>query len=115
MRTSMDEERSNLLSVKAAQQKFKDKYEYDQSKKEIVSDYTKRGQTNYDDNVKQITSKDLDTIVNAKLRNPSLEINPDTLKDLGLDQSVIDLINNNTELQYAIKALTIQAQRIADI
>ena len=90
MRTSMDEERSNLLSVKAAQQKFKDKYEYDQSKKEIVSDYTKRGQTNYDDNVKQITSKDLDTIVNAKLRNPSLEINPDTLKDLGLDQSVID-------------------------
>lgn len=115
MRTSMDEERSNLLSVKAAQQKFKDKYEYDQSKKEIVSDYTKRGQTNYDDNVKQITSKDLDTIVNAKLRNPSLEINPDTLKDLGLDQSVIDLINNNTELQDAIKALTIQAQRIADI
>lgn len=115
MRTSMDEERSNLLSAKAAQQKFKDKYEYDQSKKEIVSDYTKRGQTNYDDNVKQITSKDLDTIVNAKLRNPSLEINPDTLKDLGLDQSVIDLINNNTELQDAIKALTIQAQRIADI
>lgn len=115
MRTSMDEERSNLLSAKAAQQKFKDKYEYDQSKKEIVSDYTKRGQTNYDDSVKQITSKDLDTIVNAKLRNPSLEINSDTLKDLGLDQSVIDLINNNTELQDAIKALTIQAQRIADI
>lgn len=115
MRTSMDEERSNLLSAKAAQQKFKNKYEYDQSKKEIISDYTKRGQTHYDDNVKQITSKDLDTIVNAKLRNPSLEINPDTLKDLGLDQSVIDLINNNTELQDAIKALTIQAQRIADI
>lgn len=115
MRTSMDEERSNLLSAKAAQQKFKDKYEYDQSKKEIVSDYTKRGQTNYDDNVKQITSKDLDTIVNAKLRNPSLEINPDTLKDLGLDQSVIDLIDNNTELQDAIEALTVQAQRIADI
>ena len=115
MRTSMDEERSNLLSAKAAQQKFKNKYEYDQSKKEIISDYTKRGQTNYDDNVKQITSKDLDTIVNAKLRNPSLEINPDTLKDLGLDQSVIDLINNNTELQDAIKALTVQAQRIADI
>lgn len=115
MRTSMDEERSNLLSAKAAQQKFKDKYEYDQSKKEIVSDYTKRGQTNYDDNVKQITSKDLDTIVNAKLRNPSLEINPNTLKDLGLDQSVIDLIDNNTELQDAIEALTIQAQRIADI
>ena len=115
MRTSMDEERSNLLSAKAAQQKFKNKYEYDQSKKEIISDYTKRGQTHYDDNVKQITSKDLDTIVNAKLRNPSLEINSDTLKDLGLDQSVIDLINNNTELQDAIKALTIQAQRIADI
>lgn len=115
MRTSMDEERSNLLSAKAAQQKFKNKYEYDQSKKEIISDYTKRGQTHYDDDVKQITSKDLDTIVNAKLRNPSLEIDPNTLKDLGLDQSVIDLIDNNTELQDAIEALTIQAQRIADI
>lgn len=115
MRTSMDEERSNLLSAKAAQQKFKNKYEYDQSKKEIISDYTKRGQTHYDDDVKQITSKDLDTIVNAKLRNPSLEIDSNTLKDLGLDQSVIDLIDNNTELQDAIEALTIQAQRIADI
>lgn len=115
MRTSMDEERSNLLSAKAAQQKFKDKYEYDQSKREIVSDYTKRGQTHYDDDIKQITSKDLDTIVNAKLRNPSLEINPNTLKDLGLDQSVIDLIDNNSALQNAIEALTVQAQRIADI
>lgn len=115
MRSSMDEERSNLLSAKAAQQKFKDKYEYDQSKREIVSDYTKRGQTHYDNDVEQITSKDLDTIINAKLRNPSLEINPDTLKDLGLDQSVIDLIDNNTELQDAIKALTVQAQRIADV
>lgn len=115
MRTSMDEERSNLLSAKAAQQKFKDKYEYDQSKREIVSDYTKRGQTHYDDDIKQITSKDLDTIVNAKLRNPSLEINPNTLKDLGLDQSVIDLIDNNSALQDAIEALTVQAQRIADI
>lgn len=115
MRTSMDEERSNLLSAKAAQQKFKDKYEYDQNKKEIVSDYTKRGQTHYDNNVEQITSKDLDTIVNAKLRNPSLEINPNTLKDLGLDQSVIDLIDNNSALQDAIEALTVQAQRIADI
>lgn len=115
MRTSMDEERSNLLSAKAAQQKFKDKYEYDQNKKEIVSDYTKRGQTHYDNDVEQITSKDLDTIVNAKLRNPSLEINPNTLKDLGLDQSVIDLIDNNSALQDAIEALTIQAQRIADI
>lgn len=115
MRTSMDEERSNLLSAKAAQQKFKDKYEYDQSKREIVSDYTKRGKTHYDDDIKQITSKDLDTIVNAKLRNPSLEINPNTLKDLGLDQSVIDLIDNNSALQDAIEALTVQAQRIADI
>ena len=114
MRTSMDEERSNLLSAKAAQQKFKDKYEYDQSKKEIVSDYTKRGQTHYDNDVEQITSKDLDTIINAKLRNPNLEIDSDTLKDLGLDQSVIDLIDNNTELQDAIKELTVQAQRIAD-
>jgi hypothetical protein len=49
----------------------------------------------------------LDTIVNAKLRNPSLEINPNTLKDLGLDQSVIDLIDNNSALQDAIEALTI--------
>lgn len=114
MRTSMDEERSNLLSAKAAQQKFKDKYEYDQSKREIISDYTKRGQTHYDNDVEQITSKDLDTIINAKLRNPNLEIDSDTLKDLGLDQSVIDLIDNNTELQDAIKELTIQAQRIAD-
>lgn len=114
MRTSMDEERSNLLSAKAAQQKFKDKYEYDQSKKEIVSDYTKRGQTHYDNDIEQITSKDLDTIINAKLRNPNLEIDSDTLKDLGLDQSVIDLIDNNTELQDAIKELTVQAQRIAD-
>lgn len=114
MRTSMDEERSNLLSAKAAQQKFKDKYEYDQSKKEIVSDYTKHGQTHYDNDVEQITSKDLDTIINAKLRNPNLEIDSDTLKDLGLDQSVIDLIDNNTELQDAIKELTVQAQRIAD-
>ena len=114
MRTSMDEERSNLLSAKAAQQKFKDKYEYDQSKREIISDYTKRGQTHYDNDVEQITSKDLDTIINTKLRNPNLEIDSDTLKDLGLDQSVIDLIDNNTELQDAIKELTIQAQRIAD-
>lgn len=114
MRTSMDEERSNLLSAKAAQQKFKDKYEYDQSKREIISNYTKRGQTHYDNDVEQITSKDLDTIINAKLRNPNLEIDSDTLKDLGLDQSVIDLIDNNTELQDAIKELTIQAQRIAD-
>lgn len=114
MRTSMDEERSNLLSAKAAQQKFKDKYEYDQSKREIVSDYTKRGQTHYDNDIEQITSKDLDTIINAKLRNPNLEIDSDTLKDLGLDQSVIDLIDNNTELQDAIKELTVQAQRIAD-
>ena len=114
MRTSMDEERSNLLSAKAAQQKFKDKYEYDQRKREIISDYTKRGQTHYDNDVEQITSKDLDTIINAKLRNPNLEIDSDALKDLGLDQSVIDLIDNNTELQDAIKELTIQAQRIAD-
>ena len=115
MRSSMDEERKNLLSAKAAQQKSKDRYEYDQNKREIVSDYTKRGQTNYDSDIKQITSKDLDTIVNAKLRNPSLEINPDTLKDLGLDQSVIDLIDNNSALKDAIDSLTVQAQRIADI